>query len=160
MPMLTCQRCGKEFHRYPSQVLRGGKFCSRSCQNLRTGEQRECEVCGKAFYMPLCRVKRGDGRFCSLRCKGKWQSEHNVGERNPAWKGGRFLEPSNGYIYVRRDGKYIGEHRLVMEQHLGRPLKSSEHIHHRNGDKTDNCVENLELVLVSDHFRRHWRFVP
>lgn len=86
-------------------------------------------------------------------------SEMNSGSKNAAWKGGRSVG-QNGYIYILspdhpsvagKKNRYIGEHRLVMEKHLGRILSSNENVHHKNGIKNDNRIENLEIVLRNAH---------
>lgn len=81
-------------------------------------------------------------------------------DQNPNYKGGRFID-QKGYVVVlnprrtcHRD-RYIYEHRLLMEQHLGRELTPEEQIHHRNGIKTDNRIENLQLTNVSEHAGLH-----
>lgn len=79
-----------------------------------------------------------------------------VGPAHPLWKGGRRVD-SQGYVTLSVEGREIREHRLVMELHLGRPLRRDEHVHHRNHDKTDNRLENLELKSARAHVREHWQ---
>lgn len=47
------------------------------------------------------------------------------------------------------------EHRFIMEQHLGRKLERNEIVHHKNGDKRDNRLENLEVMTLSEHGKFH-----
>ncbi len=53
---------------------------------------------------------------------------------------------------ARKDG-WILEHRYIMSEYLKRPLKKWEHIHHKNGFRKDNRLENLELMTNSEHDR-------
>ena len=70
----------------------------------------------------------------------------------------------DGYIYVQRPlhpmatkSGYILEHRLIMAEHVGRNLLPTEDVHHINGDRADNRLENLELVGHAEHLKEHYQ---
>jgi hypothetical protein len=84
-----------------------------------------------------------------------------LGSKNPKWAGGRILNGGYEYIlqrdhpYADRHG-YVATHRLVMERHLGRRLGPEEVVHHKNRNRTDNRIANLQLCASnSEHMKIH-----
>lgn len=63
----------------------------------------------------------------------------------------------NNYVrhWENKNRKWIYEHRLVMENYLGRSLGSDEHVHHIDGNPKNNAIENLKVVDAHTHFFIH-----
>lgn len=85
---------------------------------------------------------------------------HGRGSENPMWNGGVSI--SDGYIIIKVDNHpnanngYVKYHRFVMEQALGRYLATNEHVHHIDGNKLNNSLDNLQMVTPEEHGRIHW----
>lgn len=112
-----------------------------------------CLNCKREFRTVGSQVAGGKVKRCK-RCARRLlaslgtKAANNRGEKNGQWKGGKTRH--SGYILVRVIGKgYVPEHRLIMENFLGRTLAKNEEVHHKNGIRDDNRLENLELWQTS-----------
>ncbi len=116
--------------------------------SLRKLPDRECVECRKVF-----RPYRSTSRYCSRPCS--WANNGGHNKKPESW-----WVNSRGYVEGRvtmPDGskRRTKQHRWVMENYLGRELSSSEVVHHKNGNKIDNRLENLEVVMFGEHTANH-----
>lgn len=126
--------------------------------------KRACKYCGKEFWIaPLTptQVKKREGQYCSEECSNTAHGIKMRGEGNSNWKGGvrddgsgRILVYLPDHPYATQQG-YVYRYRLVMEEHLGRPLLPTEVVHHINSIKDDDRVENLMLFSSNEEHSRH-----
>jgi len=136
----ACPECGKE--RWVMLSLykkRDGKVFCPPCIGRRTVNQNNLRWWNEGEHKEGCQC---------ARCADQW------GENNPSWNGGVSYQggyktikiyPDNPY-YEMADGRgYVMEHRLVIAEKMGRVLDSNETVHHINGIKDDNRLENLEV---------------
>lgn len=161
----TCEWCGGAIE---GKGHNGGRFCTRKCfwtwnnrnRRLTPNARFTCIVCRKqveCYISPSRQKRERTMQFCSRTCKGK----HQTAENHPRWKG--KWSDRDGYVYVKapehpaanKDG-CVFEHRLVVEGDIGRYLMQEEVVHHKNGDPSDNRIENLQLFAShAEHKRAH-----
>lgn len=154
----TCEVCATSF--YISQSLSDQRFCSKQCHDdsqRKTRIDRVCEVCSKPFQLRPSTVATNAARFCGRRCMGIGAITRHAGHDH---NGRPALVDFFGYVRVwqpehpKASSGRVLEHRLVMEKALGRYLTADEQVDHINRIKTDNRLENLQLLSASDHSKK------
>jgi len=143
-----------------------------------------CVICGKAMYIKTCRLNNKFGHCCSKECRSVMFSKYRRGIDSPSYglrkeqtanyKGGKYINQKGYYLILsnehpfRDKNNYVYEHRLIVEQNYqlfdekyfvvidGKHyLKKESIVHHKNENKSDNRIENLDVMTKSEHQRLH-----
>ena len=141
-----------------------------------------CPICGMKFHKKPSHINKSKISYCSKECHREAKKEYMKGERNhqygvkgsknSSWKSDRRIS-RYGYIQVRvldhpfrEADDFVFEHRLIAEKYLlddnnsieingKRYLKNGYIVHHKNFDRQDNRVENLEVMTKEEHQKYH-----
>lgn len=120
---------------------------SKGRSNNRKLADKRCAHCGGVF-----RPLRSSSSYCSVPCARVKNGGKN--KKDESW-----WVNSRGYVEGRVliDGviRHVKQHRHLMAIHIGRDISPEEDVHHINGNKADNRIENLEILTRSKHATEH-----
>lgn len=183
-----CVTCGKQFS-VPKCRSETAKTCSQTCRGVQIAAAYEskrakvkCAACGRLFSCPPAHADRRI--FCSDKCASTSRTTLNRSraENHYAWNGGKSAH-NEGYLYLSvpnhpggsRNGNYVLEHRVVMEEMMrqsapdhpflynvdgARYLRPEIQVHHINEVKRDNRPVNLLACTAAAHHDIHGGLAP
>lgn len=179
----VCARCEKHFEVWPVRA-ETAVYCSRACRDAENAARyeaarpkRKCMICGTLFECPPSHALRRKD-CCSRACAAEASKRREVatGADHFNWKSGSAVH-ADGYIYLHagdhpfaKCGRYVFEHRLVMEAWMRdeapdhhflvevagvKYLRPEIEVHHRNENKRDNRITNLLACTKGAHLSIH-----
>lgn len=162
--MKSCKNCSKEFEyagylcHWCSQKIREEKrkgIPCKSCNKVKAISNKKFHLCCTCYRRkledddPIYKEKKRIGKFKSRRrCRGQDPEaplmKKKAGEGYICHYGYKHITKLGHPNCTSKTGR-IAEHTYLMSEHLGRPLRKEESVHHKNGIRDDNRIENLEL---------------
>lgn len=143
MQLINCDQCGKQIYKHSSQIKKHN-FCSRNCANLfsRKTNPRYREF--KNYDAISANMSQINLRLNPSRMTE--ERKRKIGET-------RHKRLFTGKSYMKINGRHL--HRVIIERHIGRKLRSDEIVHHIDGNFQNNEISNLKIVTRSEHAKIH-----
>lgn len=144
---MLCPICKKEFEIYENDYRiknRLNIYCSKECsiKASKKGNIKKCQQCGNEFYTTR-------NKFCSRECAIKYKKDHY---NHKIYMENEYLVGyEKGY---NKKGNYK-LHRKKIEDLIGRRLTSNEIVHHKDENKLNNNIDNLQIMTRGEHSRYH-----
>lgn len=146
MPVVNCGYCNKEFKCSNRDIVRakeGSNYCSRECFCAARSKPVvvECQECQKQLIRRPSSVS--ENNFCSKSCSASYRNKRNLGEKHP-----NFKAQANIRNYRARCLQYYG----AVCQNCGYDkYEAMLDVHHKDGRRENNSLENLEVLCVWCH---------